>query len=62
MSSLVQIRKPESGEADAARKEEALLARLAGVPFPADRGFGRSGFRVSGVGRASGVWARMRFR
>jgi len=32
MSSLVQIRKQESGETDAARKEAELLARLAELP------------------------------
>lgn len=32
MSSLVQIRKQESGETDAARKEYALLARLGELP------------------------------
>src|SRR6266481_4119968 len=32
MSSLVQIRKQESGETDAARKEAELLARLAQLP------------------------------
>jgi uncharacterized protein len=32
MSSLVQIRKQESGESDAARKEAELLARLAELP------------------------------
>jgi len=32
MSSLVQIRKQESGETDAARKETELLARLAELP------------------------------
>jgi uncharacterized protein len=32
MSSLVQIRKQESGESDAARKEAELLARLAQLP------------------------------
>ena len=32
MSSLVQIRKQESGEPDAARKEYELLARLAELP------------------------------
>jgi uncharacterized protein len=32
MGTLVQIRKPDSAEADAARREEALFARLAEIP------------------------------